>query len=98
MEIDVFQRELRVYHHPGKEGVACEKLVRKINWSDRLSEEGFSENIYFHNTTDQNKDIVRRVLNGDKPSISIEDAQETMKVCMEFSDSAKNKRWEMIKR
>jgi len=98
IEIDVFQREIRVYHHPGKSGQTGEVLDRKINWSERLSEEGFAEQLYFHNTAEQNQDIVRRVLKGDKPSISIEDAQETMRVCMEFSKAAKENKWEMITR
>ncbi len=98
VEIDVFQRELRVYHHPGKKGREDEILVRKINWGERLSEEGFKEQLYFHNTFEQNRDIVKRVLSGDKPSISIEDAQETMKVCMEFSEAQKSKKWELIER
>ena len=98
IEIDVFQRELRVYHHPGKEGQQCEVLVRKTNWGDRIGEDGFKEQIYFHNTEEQNRDIVKRVLRGDKPSISIEDAQETMRLCMEFSEAQKNRKWEMIER
>lgn len=98
VEVDIFQREVRIYHHPGKKGQVGETIVRKINWTDKLSEEGFSENLYFHNTYEQNRDIIKRVLAGKKPSISIEDAQESMRLCIEFSKAAKDKRWEMIYR
>ncbi len=98
IEVDVFQREIRIYHHPGKKGQKGETIVRKINWADEKFPEGLDEKLYFHNTYEQNRDIIKRVLNGDKPSISIEDAQESMRLCIEFADAAKDHRWEMIER
>jgi len=98
IEIDVFQRQLRVYHHPGKPGVDCCRLVRTMAWDqDTGKDEGWDERVFFHNTDAQNKDIVRRVLAGEPPAIDPEDAQETMRLCMEFSEAI-NRRWEVIER
>lgn len=99
IEIDIFQREIRVYHHPGKPGRTSESIVRTFSWEPDYGKDiGRSEQIWFHNTHDQNRDIVRRVLNGDKPSISIEDAQESMRLCLDFTEAAKDRRWEMVSR
>lgn len=98
IEIDVFQRQLRVYHHPGKAGIAKEKLVRVIEWTAQGDGAPIGEKTYYHDTYSQNRDIVRRVLNGDKPSISIEDAQETMRVCLDFSKATAENKWEIIER
>ena len=99
IEIDVFQREVRVYHHPGKEGQRGESLVRTISWTkDEKGSTDFGERRYFHNTYDQNIDIVKRVMNGDGPSISIEDAQESMRLCLEFEEATENRKWEIIYR
>ena len=98
IEIDVFQRQLRVYHHPGKAGVTEGRLVRTMAWDkDTGKDEGYDERVFFHNTDAQNKDSVRRVLAGEPPAIDPEDAQETMRLCMEFSE-AFNRRWEIIER
>ena len=96
IEIDVFQREIRFYRHPGKPGQDGEILTRTISWEK--DDEGHAEQVWFHNTLEQNRDIVRRVLNGMPPSISIEDAQETMRLCMEFSDATQQHTWEIINR
>lgn len=99
IEIDIFQRQVRVYHHPGKQGQVGETLVRTIAWSgDVGKDEGYDERVYFHNTDEQNRDIVRRVLNGEPPSISIEDAQETMRLCLDFTVAAENRKWETVLR
>ncbi len=99
IEIDIFQRQVRVYHHPGKKGQIGESIVRTIEWSGDVGKgEGYDERVYFHNTDEQNRDIVRRVLNGEPPSISIEDAQETMRLCLDFTVAAKEQKWETVKR
>lgn len=98
VEIDVFQRQMRVYHHPGKANLDAGYLVRTISWDkDPEKNGGISEQAYFHNTDAQNRDIVRRVLAGLPPAIDPEDAQETMRLCMEFS-KAFDRRWEIIER
>ncbi len=99
IEIDIFQRQVRVYHHPGKKGQVGESIKRVIEWKGDVGKgEGYDERVYFHNTDEQNRDIVRRVLAGEKPSISIEDAQESMRLCLDFTFAAKDKKWKMIER
>ena len=101
IEVDIFQRQVRVYHHPGKPGQIGESIKRTLSW-DKIEGgnyvKGETEHIYFHNTLEQNQDIVRRVLAGDKPSITIQDAQETMRLCLDFTEAAKNKAWEVVYR
>lgn len=99
IEIDIFQREIRFYVHPGDPSVKTNTMVRKLSWDkDYGKDEGLSEQVWFHNTRDQNRDIVRRVLNGLPPSISLEDAQESMRLCLEFADAAESRKWEIIER
>ena len=99
IEIDIFQRQLRVYHHPGKKGQKGENIVRTMDWT-KEGDEGYDygEQRYFHNTHEQYTDVVKRVINGEPPSIDIEDAQETMRLCLEFEEASKNRRWEVIER
>lgn len=99
IEIDVFQREIRFYAHPGNPDVKKNTLIRKFSWDkDFGKEDGQSESLLFHNTYDQNRDIVRRVLNGLPPSISLEDAQESMRLCLDFTAADHNHSWEVIQR
>lgn len=99
IEIDIFQRQLRVYHHPGKPGLTSEQLVRTVSWNRDEGPNGSTdEKVYFHNTDGQNRDIVRRVLNGMPPGLSLEDAQETMRLCYEFTQTHRNAPWTVIER
>lgn len=98
-EIDVFQREIRFYHHPGKPGQKGEVIDRVISWSkNEGTDQEQRENLWYHNTLEQNRDIVRRVLNGLPPSIDIEDAQESMRLCMDFAEAAEKNSWTMMER
>ncbi|HHV96833.1 MAG TPA: hypothetical protein GXX37_10250 [Clostridiaceae bacterium] len=94
IELDVFQREIRVYLHPGnselKEKTAV--MLKKYNWT---AEE---DNLHFHNSKEQNLDIVRRVALGEPPSLSLEDALETMLLCLQFSEAQEKTPWQIIKR
>ncbi len=94
IEIDLFQRELRLYHHVGKPGYPgrAAEIVSRYNW-DRSQ-----DHVNFHNTKDQNLDIIQRVLAGMGPSLSPEDAAETMRLCLEFDTAARHRSWEIIKR
>lgn len=99
IEVDIFQREIRFYQHPGNPDVKKNTLTRKISWDkDYGKDKGLGENMWYHNTYDQNRDIVRRVLNGLPPSISLEDAQESMRLCMDFSEAAATKSWDVVYR
>ncbi|MBR6729486.1 MAG: Gfo/Idh/MocA family oxidoreductase, partial [Clostridia bacterium] len=103
IEIDIFHRQIRVYHHPGKPGQVGESIVRTIDCEKKdlkpgEYEQGKSEHVYFHNTWGQNQDIVHRVLEGREPSITIEDAQESMRLCLEFTKAAAESKWQVIER
>jgi predicted dehydrogenase len=90
IEADVFQRELRLLHHAGKPGFENgAKIVYTENWTKEQDHE------YFHNTTEQNLDIARRVAEGLGPAIEPEDAAETMRLCLEFEKAAEEGGWEV---
>ncbi len=99
IEIDIFHRQVRVYHHPGKPGQVGESINRIYSWpkeGDPGAAHGEQE--YFHNTYAQNQDIIRRVLEGREPSLTVEDAQESMRLCLEFTAAAADKKWQVIER
>ncbi len=98
IEIDVFQRQLRVYHHPGKPGQEKEEMVRVVEWDKTGGGAPNGENTYFHSTYAQNQDIVLRVVNGDKPAIDVEDAQESIRVCLDFTKATADKKWQVVER
>jgi predicted dehydrogenase len=94
IEIDIFQRELRLLHHTGKpsyKGKSAE-IVQRYNWDKS------EDHLNFHDTKSQNLDIIHRVMNGLPPSISLEDASETMRLCLEFEEASVNHPWKVIKR
>lgn len=93
-EIDVFQRQLRVYRHAGDTTLSGNAAV--ITRIERWQKDQDHE--YFHNTRDQNRDIIRRVALGEPPSIALEDAAETMRLCVEFSEARANRPWQVIHR
>lgn len=94
IELDVFQRELRLLHHTGKpsyKGNSAE-IVKKYNWDKS------EDQLNFHDTESQNLDIIHRVMNGLPPSISLEDASESMRLCLEFEEASVNNPWKVFKR
>lgn len=94
IEIDVFQRQLRVYRHAGdpEQTRSAEEVTEIYSW-----DEG-SDQQHFHNTQAQNLDILRRVAAGEEPYLALEDAAETMRLCVEFSDAHRNRPWQVIHR
>lgn len=93
LEASVFHRELRVFHHPGKKGLNGKAhMVRVEKWNKA------DDHFYFHNTTDQNLDIVRRVVQKLPPAIAPEDAGESMRLCFEMEDAAINGTWKIVER
>ena len=80
-QADVFNRAIKRWEFGEcKNGFTC-NLVEETTWP---SEE---DHFYFHNTTDQTKDIVHRVSRGLPPKTTIRDAFETMKVCFAVDKS-----------
>lgn len=94
LEIDVFQRQMRIYRHAGdpQQTQTAEEITETYAWDEGRDHE------HFHNTQTQNLDILRRVACGQEPYLALEDAAETMRLCVEFSDAQQNHAWEVIKR
>ena len=94
IEIDVFQRQLRLYQHAGDPTLKdCEcRLVQTYTWDKEQDHE------HFHNTRGQNWDILRRVAVGEKPALALEDAAETMRLCTEFHEAGLHQPWTVIER
>lgn len=93
IETSIFHRELRVFHHQGKPGYGTsEHMVRVERWEKK------DDHRYYHDTTTQNEDIVRRVAQGLPPAIAPEDAAETMRLCFEMEDAALKGEWRVVER
>ncbi|NLC43535.1 MAG: hypothetical protein GX783_04560, partial [Clostridiales bacterium] len=94
IELDVFQRELRLLHHTGKPSYKGNSatIIKKYNWDKS------EDQLNFHDTESQNLDIIHRVMNGLPPSISLEDASESMRLCLEFEEASVNNPWKVFKR
>lgn len=94
IEIDVFQRQLRVYRHAGdpEQTRTAEEVTEIYAWDEGADQE------HFHNTQAQNLDILRRVAMGEEPYLLLEDAAETMRLCLEFSQAQHEHPWEVISR
>jgi predicted dehydrogenase len=82
-ETDVFNRTIKrwEFRETAERFLSC--CVEKIAFP---SAEG---HFYYHNTTDQTLDIVRRVAEGLPPKTSPQDSYETMKFCFAAEQSAK---------
>ena len=64
----------------------------KSQWIENLTWPSHEDHFYFHNTTDQTKDVVKRVAQGQKPMTPARNALQTMKVCFAAELSADEKR------
>jgi predicted dehydrogenase len=85
-ETDVFPRTIKRWEFGEDEYGQTSKWVQTETWSP---EQDFS---YFHNTHDQAHDIVRRVAEGEPPTINPQDAMETTRLCCAAELSAIEKR------
>lgn len=94
IEIDVFQRQLRLYRHAGDGNNARvpAEIVEIYKWDEAMDHE------HFHNTKGQNLDILKRVATGMQPFLALEDAAETMRLCVEFTDAHNSRQWQVIQR
>jgi len=88
LEGNVFYRQLRVFHHPGKPGVKRNTMVRVETWQKE------EDHIYFHNTREQNRDIARRVAMGEPPFTPPEDSLQTMRFCFAVEEATGS--WEVV--
>jgi predicted dehydrogenase len=85
-ETDVFPRSIKRWEFGEDDYGQRSEWVQTETWSP---ERDFA---YFHNTHDQALDIVRRVAEGEGPSIHPRDALETTRLCFAAELSAKEKR------
>lgn len=81
-ETDVFYRHLKRWEF----GDSSKSLTS--TWVEDLTWDPAEDHVYFHNTLDQTKDIVRRVAEGLPPKTSARDAFETMKLVFAADRSA----------
>lgn len=85
-ETHVFPRTIKRWEFGEDEYGQTSTWVQTETWSP---DEDFA---YFHNTHDQALDIVRRVAQGDPPSITPRDALESMRLCFAAEISAAENR------
>lgn len=81
-ETDVFARTLKRWEF----GDSPECLTS--TWVEDLTWDPSEDHLYFHNTLDQTRDIVRRVQEGLPPATPARDAYETMRLCFAAEESA----------
>jgi predicted dehydrogenase len=85
-ETDVFARTLKRWEF----GDTSDTFISK--WTETISWDAVEDHLWFHNTLDQTRDVVRRVAQGLPPATSARDAYETMRLCFAAEESAKNGR------
>lgn len=85
-ETDVFPRSIKRWEFGEDDYGQTSSWVQTETWPP---ERDFA---YFHNTHDQAIDIVRRVAEGDRPSIDPRDALQTTQLCFAAELSASEKR------
>ncbi len=85
-ETDVFPRTIKRWEFGEDDYGQTSAWVQNETWDP---ERDFA---YFHNTHDQALDIVRRVANGESPSINPRDALETTRLCFAAELSAAERR------
>ncbi|MDD5704733.1 MAG: Gfo/Idh/MocA family oxidoreductase [Kiritimatiellae bacterium] len=81
-ETDVFYRRIKRWQFTDKPERMESDWVEKLTWTSK------EDHFYYHNTTDQTLDIVRRVANGLPPMTPARDAYETMRLCFAAEQSA----------
>jgi predicted dehydrogenase len=89
-ETDVFNRYIKRWQFRDVNSSFKSDLVEKLTWPEE------EDHFYFHNTTDQTKDIVKRVAKGLGPKTPARDALETMKLCFAAEKSARSGNIETI--
>lgn len=81
-ETDVFRRRLKRWQFTDTPERMASDWVEDLTWP--VEEDHF----YYHNTTDQTRDVVRRVAGGLPPMTPARDAYETMRLCFAAEQSA----------
>jgi predicted dehydrogenase len=81
-EIQIFGRYMRRWQYDDAEDTITSERVEDLTWDPA------EDHLYYHNTTDQTKDIVRRVAAGLPPMTPARDAFQTMRLCFAAEASA----------
>ena len=81
-ETDVFHRRLKRWEFTDTPELMASNWVEDLTWTSK------EDHFYYHNTTHQACDVVRRVAEGLPPMISARDAYETMRLCFAAEKSA----------
>ena len=81
-EADVFYRRIKRWQFGNAPDVMTSDWVENLTWEPK------EDHFYYHNTTDQAHDVVKRVLTGQPPKTSARDAYETMRLCFAAEESA----------
>jgi predicted dehydrogenase len=85
-ETDVFYRRIKRWRFTDTPERMASDWVENLSWTFK------EDHFYYHNTTDQTLDVVRRVAGGLPPMTPARDALETMKLCFAAEESAANNR------
>jgi len=85
-EADVFLRRIKRWAFTD----TPERLAS--DWVEDLTWPSAEDHFYYHNTTDQTRDVVRRVAEGLPPMTPARDACETMRLCFAAERSADERR------
>jgi len=84
--------ETDVSREPSRDGSSARTITgRRVNGWQRETWSPEQDFAYFHNTHDQALDIVRRVVEGEPPRISPQDALETTRLCFAAEALSKGK-------
>jgi predicted dehydrogenase len=81
-ELDVFRRSIKRWEFGDSPKCFTSKWVENLTWDKS------EDQIYYHNTRDQNIDIVYRVANNLPPKTAPRDSFETMALCAAVEQSA----------
>jgi predicted dehydrogenase len=82
----VFDRSIKRWRFDVDDDRFVSKLVEQVTWDKA------EDHFYFHNTTDQTRDIITRVIEGRPPATPARDAYETMKLVFAAEQSANEQR------
>lgn len=85
-ETDVFYRRIKRWQFSDSPETMVSDWVEKLTWSPK------DDYIYYHNTTHQTQDVVRRIAKGLSPATPARDAYDTMRLCFAAEKSANEHR------
>lgn len=90
-ETNVFDRTIKRWRFGENEKGFTSELVETLTWPEEQDQS------YYHNGEAQNRDVVRRVLEGLPPATPAHDALDTMKLCFAADLSADQSRLVALK-